>query len=109
MNLREVTRRLLGKRREAGERYEKLEAGRVDYVYRISWTKLAREWEAARRTQVAEAVRLVMARPDFEKNPIERRFEVPELDDGLAHSGASLLALADVLRALDAHEARDST
>ena len=59
-------------------------------------------------TKPTDAMRRAMAQPDFDRNLIERRFEVLELGDGLAHSGASLLALAEVLCALDAHLARNA-
>lgn len=106
MNLRDLTRRLLDATAEEARQPEKLDRGRVDYAYRIFWTKQARAWDASRRAEVAAGVRGVMARPDFEHNPVERRFEVPALRDGLAHSGASLAALSEVLRALESHAAQ---
>ena len=108
MKLRDVTRRLLGNTAQEARQPEKLDKERVDYAYRIFWTKMAREWESERRAKVAHEVRTVMDRPDFEKNPVERRFEVPALKDGLAHSGASLVALSEVLSALATHEAQDT-
>ncbi|MCD4684819.1 MAG: hypothetical protein K8S97_02650 [Anaerolineae bacterium] len=42
--------------------------------------------------------------PAFEANALERRYRVEGLDDS-AHSGASLLMLLEVLRALDACDA----
>ena len=104
MSLREMMRRLVSRARDEAGVYERLEAEGVDYSYRIFWTKQAREWGDARRARVAEAVRGVMARPGFERNHVERRYEVPALGDGLAHSGASLLALDEVLGALDAYK-----
>ncbi|MBI3359915.1 MAG: AI-2E family transporter [Chloroflexi bacterium] len=77
-----------------------LNAPRVDYSYRIFWTKAAREWDADRRRAIAEALAAVMTRPDFEPNDYERRYQVPGLDEP-AHSGQSLIALATVLRAFD--------
>jgi hypothetical protein len=50
--------------------------------YRLYWTKMALGWDA------------------------ERRYRVYDLDEQ-AHSGASILALADVLHALDKFETGD--
>ena len=72
---------------------------RVEYSYTIYWTKQAREWNAARRAAVREALLAVLARPSFEANAYERRYPVPGLDEQ-AHSGASLVALKKVLAAL---------
>ncbi len=79
---------------------EPLSADKIDAGYRLFWTKQALTWEAAQRVAIAQAVALVVAAPEFEANALERRFEVEGLDEQ-AHSGASLLALVDVLRALD--------
>ncbi len=83
---------------------EPLTAERIDTGYRLYWTKTALAWDDERRALIAERVSAVIAGPDFENNALERRFRVDGLDD-LAHSGASLLALAEVLRALDAFDA----
>jgi hypothetical protein len=71
---------------------EKIEAG-----YRLYWTKTALTWDMARRAEVAARVAAVIAAPGFENNALERRYAVESLE---THSGASLLALAEVLRAL---------
>lgn len=47
------------------------------------------------------AVAAVLAQPDFEPNAYARQYHVPGLDDS-AHAGASLTALAQVLRAFAA-------
>lgn len=86
---------------------EPLSAERIDTAYRLFWTKIALAWDSTRRAEVAARVAAVIARPDFENNALERRFYVEGLDD-LAHSGASLLALVEVLRALAAFDADDS-
>lgn len=83
---------------------EPLSAERIDAGYRLFWTKSALSWDAARRQQIGERVEAVIAAPGFEANALERRFRVDALDDQ-AHSGASLVALLDVLRALDALDA----
>jgi len=74
---------------------------RVDFSYTIYWTKLVRQWDPPRRTAIEAALGQVLARPDFEANAYERRYQVTGLDDQ-AHAGASLLALHKVLRAFDA-------
>lgn len=75
----------------------------VDMSFRIFWTKIARQWHNERLQQVRAQVLQVTQRPDFQKNMIERRYRVEGLDDQ-AHSGASLLALLDVLAALEAYK-----
>jgi hypothetical protein len=86
-----------------------LNADKIDAGYRLFWTKLALTWDAPRRAAIASEVAAVIAAPDFEGNALERRYSVAGLDDdapegAAAHSGASLVALGDVLRALDAFE-----
>ena len=76
---------------------------RIDFSYTIYWTKHARQWNAARRLAVHEALLKVLAQPGFEANAYERRYTVPGLDDQ-AHAGASLIALKKVLAALDENE-----
>jgi hypothetical protein len=74
---------------------------RVAYSYSLYWTKQARTWDSARRAAVIEALAAVLAQPGFEANDYERRFAVPALD-AQAHAGASLVALGQVLAALNA-------
>ncbi len=83
---------------------EPLSAEKIDTGYRLFWTRTALAWDAARRAAVAQGVQAVIVAPDFENNALERRYTVEGLDEQ-AHSGASLLALRDVLRALDAYDA----
>ena len=73
---------------------------RVAYSYRIYWTRQARLWDAARRQSVSAALRGVVSAEGFEPNAFERRYRVEGVDG--EHSGASLLALAQVLEALAA-------
>ena len=73
---------------------------RVDMSFRIFWTKISREWELERIRNVRKQVQLVTQQPNFQKNLVERRYAVDGLDDQ-SHSGASLLALIDVLDALE--------
>ncbi|WP_119068164.1 hypothetical protein [Aggregatilinea lenta] len=77
---------------------------RIVAGYRMFWTKTAYTWDAERRQVVAERVQSVTGAPNFETTMLERRFRVEGLDDQ-AYSGASLLALLEVLRAVEAFEA----
>ncbi|HML24815.1 MAG TPA: hypothetical protein PKD09_24385 [Aggregatilinea sp.] len=77
---------------------------RIVAGYRMFWTKSVYTWDPARRKAVAGRVQAVAAAPDFETTMLERRFRVEGLDDQ-AHSGASLLALLEVLQAVEAFEA----
>jgi len=69
-------------------------------AYRVAWTKDARTWDAGRRAAIAEALGHVIRSDGFLANAYDRRYRVPGLDD-LRHSGASLVALGDVLEALE--------
>lgn len=91
-SVREALRRLLQRRGAADE-------PDPEYSYLIYWTKVARQWDAARRRQALEAAEQLIGGPDFEANPYHRRYQAAEIDDA-RHSGASLLALRKVLRAL---------
>ena len=82
---------------------EPLTTDRIDAGYRLFWTKIALSWNGDRRTTMAGRVADAIGAPDFENNALERRFRVEGLDEQ-AHSGASLLALAEVLRALATFE-----
>lgn len=79
---------------------------RIDFGFRIYWTKMATKWDMARIREMKTRVIAVTQQPDFEKNLIERRFRVEGLDEQ-AHSGASLLALIDVLNALETYAANN--
>jgi hypothetical protein len=81
---------------------ETLSVDKIVMGYRLYWTKTAITWDAARRTEIAARVAAVIAAPDFEGNALERRYAVEGLE---THSGASLLALAAVLQALDEADA----
>jgi predicted PurR-regulated permease PerM len=76
------------------------DAPRVDFSYTVYWTKHVRQWDAARRSAVREALRETRSQPGFEANAYERRYTVPGLD-AQAHSGASLQALEKVLAAFE--------
>jgi hypothetical protein len=79
---------------------------RVDFGFRIYWTKMATQWERTRVNEMLERVTAVTQQADFAKNLIERRYKVEGLDEQ-AHSGASLLALIEVLTALQAYDANN--
>lgn len=83
---------------------EPLTEARVDMSFRVFWTKICREWPIERVREVQQQVRPITEAPDFEKNLIDRRYTVPGLVDGgkyQQHSGASLLALLEVLATLE--------
>ena len=71
---------------------------RVEYSYSVYWVKQVRQWDAARRAAVSEALAAALAQPGFEPNAYERRYRVAGLDEQ-AHAGASLVALKKVLTA----------
>jgi hypothetical protein len=75
---------------------------KIDFSFRIYWTKISFEqhWDLDRIRTLRRNVEAVTQQPDFQKNLIDRRYVVEGLDD-LAHSGASLLALLEVLAALE--------
>ncbi len=70
------------------------------YSYRVYWTRTARMWGEDRRRQVRAAVQAVTRLPGFTPNERLRRYPVPQIDD-LPHAGASLVALLEVLDALE--------
>lgn len=96
--LREALKRLLG--RSAPRPRQAPDPPRIQYSYTIYWTKMVREWDAARRRQIVQALAATLAQPDFEPNAYARRYRIAGLDD-LAHSGESLLALQKVLVAFE--------
>jgi hypothetical protein len=79
---------------------------RIDFGFRIYWTKMATQWERTRVDEMLKRMAAVTQQPDFAKNLIERRYKVEGLDEQ-AHSGASLLALIEVLTALQAYDANN--
>jgi len=85
---------------------EPLTDDRILFGYRMNWTRTAIAWDADRRALIAARVDAIIRSRDFEQNALERRFRVEGLDDR-AHSGASLVALAEVIRALDKFERND--
>jgi hypothetical protein len=84
---------------------EAMTAPKVAFSLRIYWTKMTRKWSAARRQSVRQQVLTITQNPDFNNNMVEKRYTLP-LDDipEQTHSGASLLALLEVLAAFDTLE-----
>ncbi len=71
--------------------------------YRFFWMAQARLWPAPRRQAVLQAVRAVVEAPDFVPNPYQRLYQVVGLDP-TGQAGASLVALREVLQALQASD-----
>ena len=71
------------------------------FSYRVFWTREVRGWDADRRQTLSAAVRRVTGSQGFVANELGRRYTVEGLD-GTAHSGASLMALRQVLEAFEA-------
>ena len=84
---------------------EPMTESKVDFSFRIYWTKLTRSWDRERREVVRQQVRTTTQAPEFHRNLIDKRYNLP-LEDipEKTHSGASLIALLEVLDALDAIE-----
>lgn len=83
---------------------------RVDFSLRIYWMKIAtaQKWTPAKIAVLQRQAQYVAAQPDFEKNLMARRYQIEGLDN-LAHSGASVLALLDVLAGLEKyHQEEDN-
>lgn len=70
------------------------------FAYRVGWLNEARTWDAARRAAVSAGLRAIVEDPSFTPNENRRRYRVPELDSRL-HAGASLLALQQILQAIE--------
>lgn len=68
-------------------------------AYSFYWINQARAWDSSRRTVILGVLLETLAAPEFEANLYERRYRVPEIDEG-SHSGTSLAALAHVLRVM---------
>lgn len=95
-----ILRQLFGQKNTAETpKHEKMTEAKVDFSFRIYWTKIGRAWDLEHIHTLQTEVKAVTNEVDFQKNLIDRRYVVPSLDEQ-AHSGASLLALLDVLAAL---------
>ena len=75
---------------------------RFAYSYRVYWISAARAWSPPKRRAIAAALERTLSAPDFTPTVTEPLFSVAGLDR--AHSGASLLALRDVLQGLEEDE-----
>lgn len=93
-SIREALRQLL-------QRQQQSDAPDPEYSYVIYWTKETRSWETERRQAALQATERLIGQADFEPNLYHRRYRANEIDQS-THSGASVLALRKVLRALDA-------
>lgn len=84
---------------------EPMTANKVDFGFRIYWTKMTLRWDKARRAAVRQQVEQLTQATDFQHNLLEKRYNL-ELEDipEKTHSGASLVALLEVLAALDTME-----
>ena len=71
---------------------------RVDYSYTVFWTKQARLWDESQRAGAAQQLAVLIESPEFDANFFERHYILKQVEG--SHSGASLLALQKVLRAL---------
>lgn len=97
-------RQLLQRKPEPSPHIIPLTEQDVDMSLRIFWTKIARGWDLTRIQTTKVRVLNITQQPDFEKNLIERRYPIDGLVDGSQqhqHSGASLLALLQVLDTLE--------
>ena len=98
------------RRLTAAPKAQAMTTPKVDFSFRIYWTKMSRKWSAARRAEVRGQVRAITEAADFDRNLIEKRYDLPLNDiPEIRHSGASLMALLDVLDALDAVEASEES
>jgi hypothetical protein len=81
----------------------------IDFSLRIYWMKISTEqkWTLERIHELRDKVLPVVQASEFEKNLIERRYTVEGLDER-AHSGASLMALLDVLYGLEQFDDSES-
>jgi hypothetical protein len=91
--------RLTQAQRAEAEREQRVAArDSIEYSYTVFWTKTARDWDAQKRSEVAQRLTALINSPDFEANPFDRTYTLDNIDG--AHSGASLMALQKVLAAL---------
>jgi hypothetical protein len=72
----------------------------ASFSYRVYWTREVRSWLPERRRGIQKSVQEAMASPTFVANELGRRYQIDTLD-GIAHSGASLAALSQVLAAFE--------
>ncbi|NDJ84746.1 MAG: hypothetical protein GYB66_02565 [Chloroflexi bacterium] len=100
--MRKLVGRLLGQKRAPSDSKGSapLTSQNVSMSFRIYWTKIARQWDRQRIGDIRRRAREIIDAPEFDANPVERRYHVDSLDEQ-AHSGASLVALVEVLEALE--------
>ena len=76
------------------------QARRAAYAYVVYWAKTARTWTPEQRAAALRTVLDIAARGDFIPTTYERRYRLPDVDSS-AHAGASLIALRQVLEAME--------
>jgi hypothetical protein len=74
-------------------------AERAGYSYRVFWAKTARSWPSDRQAAARSAIRALQSQGDFVPSLFTRAYRLDAVDAS-PHSGASLLALQQVLEAL---------
>lgn len=90
---------------ESKKSAELMTASKVDFNFRIYWTKMMLKYPAEKRIEARSKAQAIIQQADFEDNLIEKRYHLPlEGIPEVTHSGASLLALIEVLNALDRME-----
>ena len=70
------------------------------FAYAVYWTKTVRGWTSERRAAALRAVQDIATREDFLPTTYERRYRLADVD-ATAHAGASLIALRQVLEAME--------
>jgi hypothetical protein len=73
---------------------------RAAFAYVVYWTKTVGGWTPERRAATLRAVLDLAARQDFVPTTYQRRYRLAEVDAS-AHAGASLIALRQVLEAME--------
>ncbi|NIS79970.1 MAG: hypothetical protein GTO14_07135 [Anaerolineales bacterium] len=94
-SIREILRRFLSRASASVP-----EQSHSDFAYKVYWTKHVRDWSVGRRRSTQSAVERTVSQSEFVANKFERRYSIPEVDE-IPHSGASLIALLEVLQSFD--------
>lgn len=106
MTIKRGWRRIVGREsNQTGHESQNSDPRPSDYAYTLYWARQLQGWEAERRAEIASSVEAVVTEPDFRPNEFYRVYSVPGLDES-AHSGASLLALLNVLAAYERAESQ---
>ena len=70
-----------------------------DFDYRVFWTKEAMAWNTERQKEVLAAIQTLKEETEHADLQVERRYHLQGLEDE-DYTGASLIALETVLRAI---------